>query len=201
MIRNGLVLAVVMAGLAATASANLLTNPGFEDGDTGQIGVVPIPGWNSWGNSGWHHDDAGRVIDTKAVKFWWDDAGLWQDYAATSGAQYRYSVQAFNASSDLLHVWNGLLKAEFYDAGGGKLADAVVDRYYSATDPADQWVEVAGTVTAPAGAVTGRIVLLIAEWAPNPGGSLNYDNASVTLVPEPAALALVALGILAARRR
>ena len=40
---------------ALTAQANLLTNPGFEDGPTGPINS-PIPGWSTWGSDGWHHD-------------------------------------------------------------------------------------------------------------------------------------------------
>ncbi|HRX84667.1 MAG TPA: hypothetical protein P5572_06560, partial [Phycisphaerae bacterium] len=85
MVRKVMLCSLVL-GLAATAaSANLLVNGGFEDGDTGQLGTVALPGWNSWGPSGWHHDDAGRTLDTKAMKLWWDDAGLWQDFAVTPG--------------------------------------------------------------------------------------------------------------------
>ena len=64
---------MLLALLAVTgmAGANLLTNGGFEDGDTGQMTATPIPGWNTWNWNGWHHDDAGKTIDTKAVKLWW----------------------------------------------------------------------------------------------------------------------------------
>ncbi len=203
--RTGL-LGVLVIGIAAPASANLLTNGGFEDGDTGQLGSVAVPSWNSWGGSGWHHDDVGKVIDTKAMKLWWDDAGLYQDVTVTGGGLYDFSVQVFNASDDQLNQWNGLIKAEFYDSSigtdpGDALANVELERYYSATDPVDTWVEIGNTITAPAGADIGRIVLLIVDWQPDPSGVLNFDEASITLVPEPAAFALLAIATLVLRRR
>jgi hypothetical protein len=47
--------------------SGLAGNGGFEDGATGNISAG-VPSWGVWGGSGWHHDDAGRVIGTKAVK-------------------------------------------------------------------------------------------------------------------------------------
>ena len=192
---------MLLALLAVTgiASADLLTNGGFEDGDTGQINQ-PIPGWSSWGDAGWHHDDAGKVIDTKALKFWWDGAGLYQDVAVTPGETYDFSVEVFNASDDQLVGWNGLIKAEFYDGTGGQLLNDELERYYSATGAVDEWVTIGGSRVAPAGAVTGRIVLLIVDWQETGvSGALNFDNASI--VPEPATMALLGLGGLLIRRR
>lgn len=189
----------------AVAPANVLVNPGFEDGATGQINQ-PIPGWLSWGNSGWHHDDAGRVIDTKAIKFWWDDAGVWQDATAVGGAQYDIGVMVFNATSDRLTGWNAMVKAEFYNAAlgtdaGHRLASQEW-RYYSAGGAVDQWVHIGGTITAPANADIVRIVMQQVDWqSSGVGGSINFDNAAINLVPEPTSLALFALAALASWRR
>ena len=179
-----LVLSLCMT-VNAFAATNLLTNGDFEDGPTGNINAG-IPGWLTWGSSGWHHDDPGRVIDTKAIKFWWDDAGVYQDFTATPGATYTFSVEVLNSTLETLTEWNGLIKAEFYDSSiGTEVGDAILelelDRYYSASDPVDEWFTIGGLVTAPANADIGRIVMLIVDWAPNPSGALNFDNASVVI--------------------
>jgi len=201
--------ALMAAAFASPANAqNLLLNPGFEDGDFGPINGSGNPtNWYAWGaQSGYHHGDAGKVIDTKAIKFWWDDVGVWQDVTVTGGEQYDFSVLTFSASGDALRLWNGVLKAEFYNSALGtdsahRLAEFYVDKFYSASDPTDQWVTLNGIVTAPANADIGRMILMIGDWQSNPGGSLNFDNASITLVPEPASLLLLGLGVLAVLRR
>ena len=191
---------MLLALLAVTgiAGADLLTNGDFEDGDTGQLGSVAIPGWNSWGGSGWHHDDVGAVIDTKAMKLWWDDAGMYQDFAASPGVTYDFSVQCMNWTGDP-GTWNGLIKAEFYDGVGGQLLAQDLERFYPASEPVDTWVEIGDSIVAPAGTVTGRIVLMAVDWYDGVGGATHFDNASV--VPEPASMALLGLGGLLLRRR
>ena len=192
--------------MAGIVNANILVNGDFEDGPTNNIGDG-VPGWLTWGGSGWHHDDAGRVIDTKAVKFWWDDSGMFQDFPVVAGQEYDFSVQALNSTVETLVGWNGLIKAEFYDSAiGTNPADALLnldlDRYLSASDPVDEWVEIGGSVIAPAGADVGRIVLLIVDWQPTGvSGALNFDNAVVT--PEPASLGMLLIGglIASGRRR
>ncbi len=195
---------VSLCVLAGSAQANLLTNGDFEDGPTQNTGDG-VPGWSTWGFSGWHHDDAGQTLDTKAIKFWWDDAGIFQDFTVTGGDTYDFSVQVLNASTDPLVGWNGLIKAEFYNSSIGTdpsdaLANVELQRYFSASDPIDQWVEIGGSLQAPAGADIGRIVMLIVDWqSTGVSGALNFDNAVVT--PEPGALALLMIGGLVALRR
>ncbi len=201
-----LMVTALLVGFSATASAEMLVNGGFEDGDPGVISAG-VPGWNVWGPSGWHHDDAGRTIDSKAIKFWWDDAGVWQDVTVIGGQEYDFGVQVFNYSQDQLLGWNGLIKAEFYNSALGtdaanRLLEVDIDKYYSDGGLVDQWVELGGTVTAPATADIARIVLVIADWqSTGVGGSLNFDNATITPVPEPSALFVLGLGALVLIRR
>jgi hypothetical protein len=160
---------LVLAALLCTSAnaANLLTNGGFEDGDTGQIGSVVIPGWNSWGNNGWHNNDAGAVIDTKSMKFWWDGVGMWQNYAATPGTTYTYSVQVIDASRDTTpNNWDLQIEAEFYDAANVQLRATPVGYFDSTIQPNDTWIGIGGSIVAPAGTTTGRVVIRSLDWQP-----------------------------------
>lgn len=172
-------LGLIFAG--GFAFGNLLTNPGFEDGPTGQLPGVSIPGWVAWGGNGRLHDVASRTIDDQAFKIWWNDTGVYQDVTVTPGTDYTFSVNMFSISSDALSGWNGLIKAEFYDGVNMDLASALavleVGRFDPTSDAVDVWKNVSSTFTAPPGAVVGRIVLMFA--GDTGSGALNYDDASV----------------------
>ncbi|HRU16121.1 MAG TPA: glycoside hydrolase family 30 beta sandwich domain-containing protein [Anaerohalosphaeraceae bacterium] len=164
------------------AGNNLLTNGGFEEGDLGQLGSVSIPGWHSWGDAGWHHNDAGRVIGSKGMKFWWDSCGLWQDYAAIPSATYLYSVQVMDCSADTSAInWNLQLEAEFYDAGHSAIVKTVLAVFDSSIEPDDTWVRISGAITAPAETAYGRVVLRLGNWRSGIGGAIYFDEVSVTL--------------------
>jgi glucosylceramidase len=175
-----LIMILILTALTFAVHAELLTNGDFEQGATGQLGVVAIPGWNSWGNSGWHNDDAGAVIDTKSMKFWWDGVGMWQDFAATAGTIYAYSVQVMDASRDTsANNWDLQIEAEFYNAANTQLTAAVLGYFDSTIQPNDTWVEIGSSITAPAGTAYGRIILRQVDWHSGIAGGIYFDNASV----------------------
>ena len=132
------------------AATNVLTNGDFEDGGPAGLGGDPEyypPGWMGWGDNGWHHNDPGHVIDTKAIKYWWDNAGIFQDFAAAPGVTYDFSVEVLNSTLETLVGWNGVIKAEFYDSSVGITVEFALivlelDRYYSASDPVDVWITI-----------------------------------------------------------
>ena len=200
--KNGFTAAVMILFLifGISAQANLLTNGGFEDGDLGQLGSVAIPGWNSWGDAGWHNSDAGAVIDSKGMKFWWDSAGMWQDFTAAAGTTYDYSVQVMDWSGDTsANNWDFRIEAEFYDAADTQLTAVVLGYFDSSIQPDDTWVEIGDSLVAPVNTAYGRVILRMWDWQDGIGGSIYFDNVSV--VPEPATLVFLGLGGFLLRRR
>jgi hypothetical protein len=193
------VMTMLLLVFGVSVQAELLVNGNFEDGATGQINNG-VPGWNTWGDSGWHNDDAGAVIDTKSMKFWWDACGMWQDFAVTPGVAYNISAMVIDASRDTTpNNWNYRIDAEFYDAANVQLLATPAGLFDSTLQPNDTWVKVGSTIVAPAGAVTGRVYMQLRDWESGIGGALYFDNVSVT--PEPATMLLLGLGGLLIRRK
>jgi hypothetical protein len=205
--RNGIfvIAALFFAVLAAgAANANILVNGGFEDADgvTGQLGYDGSgnwpEGWTGWGDSGWHHSDAGRIQDTMAIKMWWDNIWQWQDFDATPGVEYTASIDVMNSTAEPTD-WDGIIKLEWFDGDTNLIHETEVGRYDAQADALDEWVTIGGSDIAPDGVVTGRYTISLSDWYDGIGGALNFDNA--VLVPEPATLGLLGLGGLLLRRR
>ncbi|RKY25965.1 MAG: hypothetical protein DRP62_00115, partial [Planctomycetota bacterium] len=186
--RNVIILLFIM-GLAGSVSANELVNPGFEDGDLGDFGSVTIPGWTTWGSSGRHHDGSdGAVIDTKAVKEWHCDTGIYQDFPALMGREYEVSINAHTLSTDRLKGWDGLFKLEWFDADDYKIEDVNIGYFYGAKDPCspgepgdppDTWKVISATETAPMPAAYGRVVMCLVSgdnWYTGTAGAVHWDD-------------------------
>lgn len=162
------------------ARANLLTNGDFEDGDTGSLGNG-VPGWNHWGSSGWHHNDSGAYLGTQGMKLWWNDSGMWQNFAAEPGRTYLFGVQVMDWSGDTTaNNWDFQIEAEFYNASNSKLTSAVLGYFDSTLQPDNTWVEIGGSMAAPGGTAYGRVVLRLWDWQSGIGGAIYFDNVSVT---------------------
>ena len=193
--RNIIVAMVTLAFLTlGSASANVLCNGGFEDGPLGQFGVVDIPCWVTYGPSGYHHDEFGACFDTKAVKEWYDDAGIFQDFPAVVGTEYEFGAYAMSLSSDGggLHAWDAVFKVEWLDSDYVLIRADEIGRYYGVKnagssgvegDPLDTWKFISDRKTAPYPAVVGRVVLNLTygDSTTTTSGAASWDNISVTL--------------------
>jgi len=124
------VICIVLLLATVGVQAELLVNPGFEDGPLGQTGLtdwvetgVNIPGWYYWGydglaNMGWVHDLEGRVQDTQGICLAWDTTLILQEFGhgtLVEGQQYDFSVDVRDSTVNTLDDadgWNGFMTAE-----------------------------------------------------------------------------------------
>jgi len=184
--------------VSGEAHGGLLRNGGLESGLTGtdkarMILFEPLdkecgPGgridhWTTWGPGVLYYSAHGLTIEDRAVKFWHSDSGMFQDFDVTAGRNYAFSVEVLNSAinKEVLKLWKGYLRAEFYDDSSKLVAAADLDTYDPETTdtPLETWETLSGKVTAPVSATKGRIVLGLKDYQPGAGGVLHFDNARV----------------------
>ena len=204
---------VTVLALPLAASADLLTNPSLEDYYIDDYGN-PVPtgwgfwqsAWEGWGSPSWitpHIDDGMAYTGLNAWEVGAGDNGasgnggyalLIQDVAsATPGVSYTLSAYAADALGG--STTEPALKIEFYRADSSliwanEVPVAIPD------DGAYYYVE--QTSVAPAETAWLKVICVATEWT---GGQSAYRYDEIHLIPEPAALALFGLGLVALIRR
>jgi len=174
--------------MVCVANANLLTNGDFED-SAGS-------GWSQWwgGNSNKYVDDP--IEGDHCAGVWWNDDGIFQGIAI-GAAKYTVSGQMMHGGLGNGRI--GLIKAE---VGDGVNIWWVQEIQITENSPQDTWISGSTVIdNTAAGATYLNINLFMwdtAGWGSGVG-VVRYDNISV--VPEPASMALLALGGLLLRRR
>lgn len=174
---------VVFLSVSVFAGPQLLTNPGFEDGDLGQFGSVTITGWGTVGTNGSHHSEPGNVIDAKAVKIYNLDSIIRQDFTVTAGKDYLFTVKMLSPSSDPLASADGICNVRWYNgvpSGATLMSEFRIGSFVPGTDPVDTWKTFAGRLVAPTSAVYARIILKFDGGTSS--GTLHFDDASVRQV-------------------
>jgi len=176
---------------------NLLSNGDFNDPAAGD----PPTGWSQWAwGNGWanHENNAGVTYDgsyylvTGGAGDPGGGGGFFQIVPATAGTEYSLDVLS---GADTWWLPTGTMTMFFLDEAETELASATrntVDPadYGGAYDIPHPWAPYSLTATAPAGATQVKVEFA-ANWAT---GSIWFENASLTVVPEPAAAGLFALG-------
>ena len=182
---------MMLVAMFATAQAELLTNPGFEDGS----GTMP-DGWSytsGYGGYAWLPTagvGGGKAIQisytTSATGYFW----IGQYVPVTAGETYTFSVWAKSAvqgtpiGASAYVTW---MDVSYSSLDGGW--------YSAATSAGDTWAEytLGDPTVAPEGAAWA------AFWLCGYADGWLVDDAS--FIPEPVTFSLLGLGVLMLRRR
>jgi hypothetical protein len=146
-------------------------------------------------------------------------AGAIQTVSATADTIYRGSIFALNPSSDPMEANDfGFMSIVFLDANsnfvdvgfGTGVQVPGLNEFQSSTrllasSPRDVWTPLVAKGTSPAGTQFVRLTFAKIQLGNGAGsfvgGTAYWDDASVTLVPEPSGCILIALGAIAAIAR
>ena len=183
---------------ASLAHANLLINGDFNDPDS----IAAPADWSTWSyGGGWanHQTNTAPNLVADGVDGTWYMAcggggnaggGVYQVVAATAGLAYTLSVDAG------AQAWwrpQGEMRLFFLDAGNNVLLSTnpviVAPANY---DTGQAWANYSMSALAPAGTTQVKV-----EFAMNgnEGGTVWFDNAVLTAVPEPHTACLVLGGL------
>ncbi len=202
--------AVAMASIALSsslASANSLTDPGFEDPAKYTFDGAPFIGfWEGFAgsalassshstvmpNNGTGHSDLSILGDDNSF------AGVFQDIAAAPGQQVDGSMWHKTPDLGTLGVATEF-RIEWHDAGGGEVSRVTNDGVI----PTNAYSLLSVGGIAPAGTTAARLVYAIQTFGGEPDGGVSssgtvfLDDASLVAIPEPASIALMGLAGLA----
>jgi hypothetical protein len=182
----------------SVSAQNLLLNGNF---NSPASGAWP-DNWNGWSwGSGWaNHENNGGVtydgsyyIVAGAMNSGGGGGGFFQTVSGAEGLTYQASVLS---GADAWWLPYGEMRLFFLDSGGAQIGPTFIQPtvdpavYGQNYDIAHPWAPYSVTATAPAG--TAQVKVEFAE--PSGQGSVWFENASLTVVPEPGTVSLAAAG-------
>lgn len=173
-----------MGALPGGGGAGVLVNPGFEEPGPGPF--FGAEGWTAFGGGTFTEVFIPRT-GSNHLKIFGNVSGVFQDFAAEPGQEWRATCWGLNPANDALaNGQAGALNIEWRNAGG-TLISFESNLFLSAATPtgttsADYiFAEINGI--APPGTTTARIVMLTGNFlGPTGGGAPYFDDATMELV-------------------
>ena len=206
----GLVAAATMA-VAATANANLLTNPGFEVPPAVGVEYFGAPGWNDFGGGTYTQTSAITPPNSgnQSLKMFGAPSGVFQTFAASPGQLWNGGVWMYNSSTD--PILPGQIAAVNIEWLKADLSPSAIIPFISngtfnagGAAPSNTWTLMTITGAAPADAAFARLTLITGPFEPaagSGGGAVWMDDAFFEIIPAPGTIACFGIGGLAAARR
>jgi hypothetical protein len=213
-IRNLTAFAVIAVLLIANVGFADVTNGGFETDDSSGGDSAGASAWSGFSGSGFTSSQSASPFEgVNVFKIFGpfdsqpDEAGIFQDLAASAGQVWTASAQVQHWAGDAMQGDTfGAVQLQFFDGGGTQLGSTLQSSVVDAATTQDQWNLLSISGTAPTGTADARILLVHAQPTGGDfGGSAFFDSASlVSAVPEPSSLTVLglgAIGFLSRRRR
>jgi hypothetical protein len=198
-------MSIVGVATGIASAQNLLVNGDFND----PASIAAPTGWSTWntdtggqgayenhelltstlgGNAGIYDGTYQMTLGNYITGSTWE--GVYQVVAGTAGLTYNLSVDAG------AQAWwwpNGYINLDFLDASNTQLGQAQIITTASITgyDIGVVYQNFSESAVAPVG--TTQVKVELEEYG---GGSAWFDNAVLTVVPEPSTLAMLAVGSL-----
>lgn len=196
---NQVVALIGLFGIATVSQAQLV-NPSFEDG-TG----ADASNWFRFGNA--YREPAGARTGNFSMKMFGNFnggtnvTGAFQDFAIAPGQTASASVYGLNMSTDAMSGDNfAVLKLIYRDAGNNDIAFQESAVRITRNTTQDQFqLMTASLGAAPANTDHGSLFLLFVQLDTTPfaGGATFFDDAQVSVVPEPGTMIALGAGVIA----
>jgi hypothetical protein len=191
--------AALLLGVSSTRAA--LLNPSFESPNASSGDQYGSTNWGAF-NDAYTTANVTPNSGLQALKvfgpfFQFGGAGVVQGgFAASAGQQWQASAFLRTNTGDAVQGNNfAVVKIEFLDAGNAVIG-AFESPHFTAANPQNVWTPEAVIGTAPVNTTSAQIVLVHVQLnSPVTGGSVFFDDAAFGLVPEPASLAGITMGL------